>query len=50
MKLETGLLTTVEVASPAHVAEALEHQVDILWIGARTVVNPFSVTGDQQTP
>jgi chorismate mutase len=44
VKQETGLLTTVEVASPAHVAEALEHQVDILWIGARTVVNPFSVT------
>jgi len=44
VKQETGLLTTVEVASPAHVAEALEHEVDILWIGARTVVNPFSVT------
>jgi chorismate mutase len=43
VKQETGLLTTVEVASPVHVAEALDHQVDILWIGARTVVNPFSV-------
>jgi chorismate mutase len=43
VKKETGLLTTVEVANPQHVAEALEHEVDILWIGARTVVNPFSV-------
>ena len=41
---ETGLMTAVEVASPQHVKEALESGVDILWIGARTVVNPFSVT------
>ncbi len=40
---ETGLLVTVEVANPKHVEEALEHGIDILWIGARTVVNPFSV-------
>jgi chorismate mutase len=44
VKQETGLLTTVEVASPEHVADALDQEVDILWIGARTVVNPFSVT------
>jgi chorismate mutase len=43
VKEETGLMTTVEVASPQHVREALDHGVDILWIGARTVVNPFSV-------
>lgn len=43
VKKETGLLLTVEVASPAHVEEALAHDIDILWIGARTVVNPFSV-------
>lgn len=42
-KDETGLLTTVEVASPYHVVEALKHGIDILWIGARTVVNPFSM-------
>jgi chorismate mutase len=41
---ETDLLTTVEVANPQHVKEALDNGVDILWIGARTVVNPFSVT------
>lgn len=40
---ETGLRTTVEVANPKHVGEALEAGMDILWIGARTVVNPFSV-------
>ncbi|MBN1339516.1 MAG: bifunctional 3-deoxy-7-phosphoheptulonate synthase/chorismate mutase type II [Bacteroidales bacterium] len=43
VKRETGLLTAVEVANPVHVAQALEHGVDMLWIGARTVVNPFSL-------
>jgi len=40
---KTGLLVTVEVANPKHVEEALDYGIDILWIGARTVVNPFSV-------
>lgn len=43
VKAETGLLTTVEVAKPHHVEEAIAHGIDILWIGARTVVNPFSM-------
>lgn len=43
VKKQTGLLTTVEVAKPAHVELALKHNVDILWLGARTVVNPFNV-------
>lgn len=43
VKLETGLLTTVEVASPKHVEMCLRHNVDILWVGARTTSNPFSV-------
>lgn len=43
VKQETGLLTTVEVADSNHVELALKYGVDILWIGARTVVNPFSV-------
>jgi chorismate mutase len=43
VKKETGLLTTVEVANTNHIELALKHKVDILWIGARTVVNPFSV-------
>lgn len=43
VKKETGLLTTTEVATPQHVYACLKNDVDILWIGARTVVNPFSV-------
>jgi chorismate mutase len=43
VKEETRLLTTVEVARPHHVEEALKSGIDILWIGARTVVNPFSM-------
>jgi len=43
VKAETGLMTTVEVARPEHVELALKHGIDILWLGARTVVNPFVV-------
>lgn len=32
-----------EVAQPAHVDACLAHGIDVLWIGARTTVNPFSV-------
>ena len=42
-KQETGLPIATEVATPEHVEMALRHEVDALWIGARTVVNPFSV-------
>ncbi len=42
-KKETGLLTATEVANPHHVELALEHDVDILWIGARSTVSPFIV-------
>ena len=37
------MLTATEVATPAHVEAALAHGIDILWIGARTVVNPFAM-------
>lgn len=40
---ETGLPTTTEVANAKHVEEALKAGVDVLWIGARTTVNPFTV-------
>ncbi len=40
---ETGLPVAVEVATTAHVEESLKAGVDILWIGARTSTNPFSV-------
>ncbi len=43
VKEETGLLTSAEVANAAHVEQAIKHGVDILWVGARTTVNPFSV-------
>ncbi len=39
----TGLPTTVEVATAKQVQDALTFNVDVLWIGARTTVNPFSV-------
>ena len=42
-KKQTGLPTAVEVATSKHVEDALQFDVDILWIGARTTVNPFSV-------
>ncbi len=43
VKSETGIRVTTEVAVPAHVEKALKYGVDILWIGARTTVNPFLV-------
>ena len=42
-KQTTGLPVITEVATPEHVGLALKYDVDALWIGARTVVNPFSV-------
>lgn len=39
----TGLPTTTEVANKTHVELALKAGIDILWIGARTTVNPFAV-------
>jgi chorismate mutase len=42
-KAETGLPTAVEVATAKHVEEALAAGVDILWVGARSTANPFTV-------
>lgn len=42
-KKATGLPTSIEVATAKHVEDALQFDVDVLWIGARTTVNPFSV-------
>ena len=42
-KEETGLLLAVEVANAHHVKLALQYDIDVLWIGARTTVNPFAV-------
>ena len=43
VKEETGMLVTTEVGNANHVELALKHGIDILWIGARTTVNPFVV-------
>ena len=43
VKQETGLRTTIEVANGNQVYEALKHGIDVLWVGARSTVNPFSV-------
>ncbi len=43
VKEETGLPTATEVANSAHVELCLKNDVDMLWIGARTTVSPFSV-------
>ena len=43
VKEETGMLTATEVANKDHVKLALEHDIDILWIGARSTVSPFIV-------
>lgn len=39
----TGLPTAVEVATAKHVEDCLAFGIDILWVGARTTGNPFSV-------
>ena len=43
VKAETGMKTATEVANRAHVELALEHDIDLLWIGARSTVSPFIV-------
>lgn len=40
---ETGMYIATEVANHNHVVEAIKHNIDILWIGARTTANPFAV-------
>lgn len=38
-----GVPVAVEVANPQHVEDCLKANIDILWVGARTTVNPFAV-------
>ncbi len=42
-KRRTGLPVATEVASARHAESALRFDIDLLWIGARTTVNPFLV-------
>ncbi len=43
IKQEVPIKVATEVASPQHVEACLQYGVDVLWIGARTTVNPFMV-------
>ena len=43
VKKQFGFKITVEVANAHHTEMALKYGVDVLWIGARTTANPFSV-------
>lgn len=43
VKEKTGMLVATEVATPVHVFEAIKAGIDILWVGARTVTNPFAM-------
>ena len=40
---ETGLKVITEVANSSHVDQILKHNIDMIWIGARTVGNPFAI-------
>lgn len=43
VKQQFGMEIATEVATPAHVTEALQAGIDYLWIGARTSANPIAV-------
>lgn len=43
VKRRTGMAVTVEVGTPEHLRQAVEAGVDGVWIGARTVTNPFDM-------
>ena len=43
VKATYGMPVATEVATPEHVAKALEAGIDYLWIGARTSANPLAV-------
>lgn len=43
VKNEFGMAVTTEVATPDHVQACLDNEIDMVWVGARTTVNPFAV-------
>lgn len=43
LKKEISTPIAIEVANAQHVELALKHNIDVLWLGARTTVNPFTV-------
>ncbi len=42
-RLQYKIPVAIEVADPAHIELALKYNIDVLWVGARTTVNPFQV-------
>jgi chorismate mutase len=44
VKTTYGFPVATEVMTPAHVELCLQHKIDYVWLGARTVVNPFMVS------
>lgn len=45
VRQEFGFPVGAEVGTPEHVAAALCHRLDVVWIGARTTADPFAVQG-----
>lgn len=43
VKEKTGMLIAIEIANAEHIRLAKKYNIDILWIGARSTVNPFTV-------
>lgn len=43
VKQQYNIPVAVEVATPTHVETALKYDIDVVWLGARTTVNPFLV-------
>jgi chorismate mutase len=43
IRKELDVAFAIEVGNPQHVELALKHDIDVLWIGARSTVNPFTV-------
>ena len=43
IRQELDVAFAIEVGNPQHVEFALKHNIEVLWIGARSTVNPFTV-------
>jgi chorismate mutase len=43
IRKETGLMVGTEIANAQHAQEALDADIDVLWIGARSTTSPFVI-------
>lgn len=43
VKEELGMEVLTEIANPSHLKDALSHDIQAFWIGARTAANPFAI-------